>query len=360
MTADLPSLALRASIQKVATGPEYSKDLSLEEARSAMELILDGHADPVQAAVFLIALRMKRETDDENRGVLRAILNATQTVQAAVDEVVDIADPYDGFSRGLPASPFLPAVLAACGLPAVSHGLESVGPKHGLTHRRILRAAGVEVDLSPEAAAARVSDPDIGWAYVDQSHSCPRLHALVELRARMVKRPVITTVETLTGPIRGRSRTHLLTGYVHQAYPRIYALLAREAGFDSALILRGVEGGVVPSLQQAAGLTWYRDGGETRHDEIDPGALGIQRDTRAVPLPDAARDDGGTDAHAVAAAELGMAALRGREGPTRDSLVYAAALMLHRLGRFDGLPQAADAVRRVLDSGAAYARLTAG
>jgi anthranilate phosphoribosyltransferase len=79
-----------------------------------------------------------------------------------------------------------------------------------------------------------------------------------------------------------------------------------------------------------------------------------------VPLPDAARDDGGTDAHAVAAAELGMAALQGREGPTRDSLVYAAALTLHRLGRFDGLPQAADAVRRVLDSGAAYARLTAG
>ena len=37
-------LVMRGCIQKVATGPEYSKDLSFEEARSAMRLILDGDA----------------------------------------------------------------------------------------------------------------------------------------------------------------------------------------------------------------------------------------------------------------------------------------------------------------------------
>ena len=47
-------------IQPVATGPEYSKNLSFEEAKAGMELILRGEADPVQAAVYLIALRMKR------------------------------------------------------------------------------------------------------------------------------------------------------------------------------------------------------------------------------------------------------------------------------------------------------------
>jgi uroporphyrin-III C-methyltransferase/precorrin-2 dehydrogenase/sirohydrochlorin ferrochelatase len=35
---------------------------------------------------------------------------------------------------------------------------------------------------------------------------------------------------------------------VHKPYPRIYALLARHAGFDSALIVRGVEGSVIPLL----------------------------------------------------------------------------------------------------------------
>ena len=69
-----PNVAMRSYIQRVATGPEMSKDLSLEEAQHGMRLILDGEVDPVQAAIFLIALRMKRETRDENRGVLQALL----------------------------------------------------------------------------------------------------------------------------------------------------------------------------------------------------------------------------------------------------------------------------------------------
>ena len=118
-----PRIVMRSCIQKVATGPALSKDLSFEEAHAAMACILDKKVDAVQAGVFLIALRMKRETNDENKAILRAILDASDSVVAAVDEVVDVADPYDGFTRGLPMSPFLPAVLAACGVACISHGL---------------------------------------------------------------------------------------------------------------------------------------------------------------------------------------------------------------------------------------------
>src|SRR3972149_7377818 len=111
-----PMARMRSIIGRIATGPELSKDISREEACAGMRFILEGQVDPVQAGVFLIALRMKRETDDENRGVLQAIRDVTHSVTAAVDEVLGIADPYDGFNRTLPASPFLPAVLAACGV----------------------------------------------------------------------------------------------------------------------------------------------------------------------------------------------------------------------------------------------------
>ena len=134
-----------------------------------------------------------------------------------------MADPYDGYNRTLPASPFLPAVLAACGVPAFSHGVRSVGPKFGATHHQVLHAAGVAVDDSPQRVAARLEDPAIGWGYVDQSRFCPKLYALTELRRLMVKRPAITTTEVLAGPIKGKS-THLVTGFVHKPYPRIYAL----------------------------------------------------------------------------------------------------------------------------------------
>ena len=45
-------------------------------------------------------------------------------------------------------------------------------------------------------------------------------------------------------------------------YPRIYALLARHAGFDSALLVRGVEGGVIPGLNQTGKVFRYLDRGD--------------------------------------------------------------------------------------------------
>lgn len=354
-----PIILMRSIIKRIATGPELSKDISAEEARLGMRFILNAEVDPVQAAIFLIALRMKRETDDENRGVLEAIREATHTVTAAVDEVVDIADPYDGFNRSLPASPFLPAVLAACGVATVAHGVESMGPKYGLTHRQVLRAAGVPVDLAPEEAAARLGKADIGWAYVDQQAFCPKLHSLTPLRTLIVKRPVITTVEVLTGPIRGRLKTHLVTGYVHKPYPRIYAMLARHAGFDSALMVRGVEGGVIPSLRQTGKVFYYHDRGAEQSMEFNPVDLQIEQAVRAPQIPNQEEGDEATDFDAAAlaqvAADAGKEALSGKPGPTRDSLVYAAALCLWHLKRHGTLKDAADTVRRVLDSGKALA-----
>ena len=357
-----PAALMRSIIKRIATGPELSKDISREEACAGMRLVLDGQVDPVQAGVFLIALRMKRETDEENLGMLEAIREATLRATAPVDEVLDIGDPYDGYIRTLPASPFLPPVLAACGVAAVSHGVERMGPKYGATHRQVLSAAGLPVDLGPEEAAARLGDPGIGWAYVDQKAFCPRLYALAGLRTLIVKRPAITTAEVLAGPVRGRVKTHLVTGYVHKPYPRIYALLARHAGFDSALIVRGVEGGVIPSLTHTGKAFHYHGGGQESSTEFKPAELGIEQSVRAPRLPGANDEDQSEaplDAAAVAraAAEAGMAALAGQPGATRDCLVYGAALCLWHLGRHGSLKSAADAVRAALDRGKALKHL---
>jgi anthranilate phosphoribosyltransferase len=353
---------LRSVIQRIATGPELSKDISRAEASAAMGQVLNDAADPVQAAIFLIALRMKRETDDENLGVLDALRAATETVTAPVDEVLDLADPYDGYGHTLPVAPFLPALLAACGVPTLSHGIERLAPKFGVTHHQVLRALDIPVDLRPRDAAARLGEPDIGWAYLDQSAFCPKLHALAELRTRIVKRPVLTTVETLLGPVRGRQKTHLITGYVHKAYPRKYALLARAAGFDSALIVRGVEGGVIPMLRQSGKCFAYRDGAAEQPQEFTPTDFGMDDALRAPVVPAELESDktsihqGSMAELAIAAAQAGKQALMGTAGPVRDNLICAAALCLTHLGRHPSLRDAAESVRHVIDSGEAWER----
>ena len=367
MTKPIQQNIMRQCIQKVATGPEYSKDLTLDEAYESMRAILSGDADPVQVAIYFIALRMKRETNEENCGILQALIESAEIVTTELDEIVDICDPYDGYTRGVPASPFIPIVLAAMGINAVSHGLNEVGPKYGATHHKVLKAAGVRVDLTPAEAAKQIED--IGWAYIDQSSYVPKLHDMIPLRQRIIKRQVLTTVETMLGPIRAK-KTHLMGGYVHKAYPPIYTALAKHSGFDSAMFVRGVEGGIIPSLQQSGRLFYYHadSNDDLQQRDLAPSDIGIKASTRAVPLPKdlpvvAAVDNIATTIDIAAmsqvAADLGKAALSGEKGIMYDSLVYSTAICLTHLKRFETMQAAADAVRETLNSGVALDKLNA-
>jgi anthranilate phosphoribosyltransferase len=208
----------------------------------------------------------------------------------------------------------------------------------------------------------------VGWAYIDQKEFCPPLHNLVELRRLIVKRPCLSTLEKLCGPIRAQQRTHLLVGYVHRDYERLLPFLARHAGYTSALVVRGVEGGVVPALNTTAFCVAYTDGGVERQLKLDPKEVGLESTLRAVPFPsdglmDSDDEEGptnDTDTLAAASAKAGLAALSGATGPTRDSLVYTGAALLCTLGRFDSLRMAATAVRDALDSGMALKRFQKG
>ncbi len=394
-----PAVRMRTYLQRIATGPEMSKPISRADACDAMHMILNQQVSSVQAGIYLIAMRMKRETDEENLGSLAALLAAVDYQTVDCDELIDIADPFNGYARGVPATPFLAAVLAACGLNAYSHGLRAVAPKYGLTHHMVYAAAGIPVDLSPTEVARRIADERIGWGYVDQSRYLPQLHRLVELRDLMVKRSCITTLEVLLGPLRATGKTHLMTGYVHKAYPPVYSLLARHANYHGAMIVRGVEGGCIPSLSQPAKFFQYHDAAADCEIRITPEQADIQQSARMIPLPSHIlretpmqvghvnghvnshvnghvnehanqsdqRDDSGmeviapldTQQAAAHCVELGMNALAGEGGAMRDSLIYGGAICLMHSGRVATLGCGAAQVRTALASGGALARFVA-
>lgn len=364
---------IRSVIQRVATGPELSKNISYDEAKATMHALLDGSADPVQAGVFLIGLRMKRETHDEMKGILDAIRDCTEVVKLDLPDVLDVSDPYNGYNRTMPASLFVMPVVAACGLPACSHGVELMGPKFGVTHHTILRALGANPSMSVGQVSRRLSNESIGWGYIDQEEFCPALHALTDLRTRIVKRPVLTTVEVLGGPFKAE-RTHLMTGFVHKPYPPIYSMLARHAGFDSVLLVRGTEGGIIPSFRQRGRVVRYWDGGDEIEVDLEPEELDLRRDYRAADIPDSMALADTSDAAVAdrvglkwdinalsqACADAGVQALDGQAGPALDAIVYGAALALWHTGRASTMVDSARLAREAVDSGKALERLNAG
>ncbi len=347
---------MKSIIQRVATGPDLSKDIDFEEAKAGMQAILRGEIDDVQSAIFLIALRMKRESQEENEGILAAILAESDKQSVNVPDLVDLGDPYSGYNRSVPISSFLPPVLAELGLPTVIHSLDAVSPKFGLTHRHINQALGLEVDHSTTQAKARLEDSAIGWSYIDQASYCKGLHNMVSLRDRVIKRTVVNTVETLIGPLRGNN-THSILGYVHKPYPPIYADLVKASGMETALLVRGVEGGVIPSLRQKGLMISYAGKVEKNRVDIEPALLGIKQTMRAIAFPEGLSVENDIPALAEYTVKLGKAALSGEQGMFYDGLVLAGSLILWHTKKADSLAIGAEMTRAVLDSGKALKRL---
>tara|TARA_B100000886_G_scaffold97353_1_gene64598 strand:- start:985 stop:2109 length:1125 start_codon:yes stop_codon:yes gene_type:complete len=360
-----PEELMKSVIQRVATGPELSKNISREEAKASMNSILNREVSDVRSAIFLIALRMKRETEDENLGVQDAMNDNTSQISCALDDVINIADPYDGYTRNIPSSLYVLPILAELGFPSFSQGVESVGPKYGCTHHKILKLAGQNVLLSDQEVCDRLENKKIGWGYLDQSIFAPKLYGLKELRSEIIKRPVITTIEVLANPIRAKN-THFVTGYVHKPYPPIYLKLARNAGFDSSIVIRGTEGGVVPSLRQKTNAHFYLN--KEANDElleVEPDKeLNIDQKVRAVKIPDEFEKKTKLDKIEIKvdpleiakeSLKLGMEALSGATGPMRDCIALSASIMLKHVSKHS-ITDCYKEVNDVLDSGAALKR----
>jgi anthranilate phosphoribosyltransferase len=345
--------ALAQAIKKVATGPHLSKDLTQQEAEAAMSEVLSGQFDPVQAAIFFIALRIKRETNEENLGVLQALQACTDQTIANVEQLLIISDPFNGYNRHCPITAFLPAVLAASGLPVLSQGVKEMGPKFGVTPSQVLEVAGMDIDLSLQAVTERINDPELAWAFIDQAQASPALYALQDLRTRMIKRPCLATLEKLIIPVKAQRQTHLQIGFVHKEYPPVLARLAQQVGFESSLIIRGIEGGILPTLREPSNC--FRSfNGEPQQCVFDPTKFGIEQTTRGV-LPDT-----GDKVTAEKTVELGLQALDGESGPAFDSLVFGGAMALWHCGIQESQYLAAAHVRQIIQSGKAKAYFEKG
>lgn len=317
-----PSDQLKEYVRRVAVGPKGSKDLTEQEAADGLAIGLRRQASDVRIGAFLLAMRIKRESAAENRGMLAALRAAACCVPAdhsPADEVIDLADPYDGALRGGPTALFTAATLAACGLPALVHGAPTMGPKHGVTSEGIARALGIEVGLSPKAAAERLGPGGPGWAYLSIRQAQPALWALTEIREEIVKRTALSTLEKLVLPVRGRVATHALAGFVHRGYDEEMLALYRASGVASAAVLRAPEGGTNLPAYRAVRGRWYRPGEPDAQGELDPVAAGA--------------------------------------GPT-EHVAWQAAVALWLTGRVSELGEGLARAREAIESGQALRRLT--
>lgn len=340
-------------IQRLAVGPNRGRNIEQHEAEQIMCAILEGQIDPVRAAVILIALRMKGETEPELFGLLDAV-QSTLTIKHTNQRVLfQLVDPFDGYTRSAPITPFVPSVLSACGLASYAIGLQTVGPKYGVTTHQVLSAAGAKVCQSTSHVASGIDQ--FGWGYLDQKTYSPKLANLLEFRDQLVKRTAITTIERTMRPLAGTEATHLVIGYVHKPYVHLYSRLAEHAGFSSSLLVKGVEGGFSSPLNKPLRTSYQAypavDSPIVQQFEL-PEQLGATQAGESMPQSEL----GDSLGRAQACLQIGLQALQGKHGIARQSLITACAPILQNHGYAKSFEDAVEIVQRCLDNGKAHSK----
>ena len=143
-------------------------------------------------------------------------------------------------------------------------------------------------------------------------------------------------------------------------------MLARNAGFSTSMIVRGTEGGVVPSLRQKSVYHFYKSPEDIDNStEIDPiNDLGISCDARAVPLPKSITKEDKKDKIetkvdplevAKESLKQGLEALSGKETIMSDCILLCSSIILSHLSS-NNLESCSKEVNSILKSGSALRR----
>ena len=119
-------------VRTLGRGKRARRSLTREEAREAMQAILDGQVEDIQLGAFLMLLRVKEETPEELAGFLDACRPVCYRALADLPDVQLDWPSYAGKKKHHPWYLLAALLLASQGIRTLLHGGPRPYPEPGL------------------------------------------------------------------------------------------------------------------------------------------------------------------------------------------------------------------------------------
>ena len=143
------------------------ENLTFDESKSAMTLIMEGEATPSQFGSLITALRMKGETVDEVSGMASVMRSMSLHVQAEDDLIDTCGTGGDGFGT-FNISTAAAFVAAGAGQKIAKHGNRAMSSKSGSAD--VLEALGVNIQLLPDQISKCIEETGFGFMFAQSFH----------------------------------------------------------------------------------------------------------------------------------------------------------------------------------------------
>ncbi|HUU92026.1 MAG TPA: anthranilate phosphoribosyltransferase [Phycisphaerae bacterium] len=320
-----------AFIKKLARG----EDLSLDESRVAMGLIMGGEATPAQIAAFLTALSVKGPTPDEIAGAAIVMREKATRIDVGDLPVIDTCGTGGTGKKPFNISTAAAIVAAGGGAYVAKHGNRGATSKCGSSD--VLEALGVNVAAEPAVVARCIREARIGFLFA------PALHGAMKYAVPVRKEIGIRTIFNVLGPLTNPAgaRRQVMGVYSADLVEMIAEVMVR-LGVEHALIVHSMDGLDEISLSAPTRACEVRDGVVACYD-LSPAALG---------LPSARLEE--IRAETVEEyADAVRSVLAGDKGPRRDAVLANAAAALYVAGVAESIQDGVGRAAEAIDSGAA-------
>jgi len=344
-----PETRIKGYLKKIAAGPRLSKDLTEEEAEDALSLILDDRVSKIRAGVFLIAARMKLETVPENIGYWRALQSRISPATVDIDQLLQIADPFDGFER-LPYFGFYAIpVITQLGLAVYGHSSLPLPPKFGITFEEILQNHYKVGD----GKADRPLLEKHRFGYLSTRDTLPQLEALRSLRIEIVKRPMLATLEKILMPLKARKNI-LATTYFHRGYEIALTEIGKLSQFDKVIIGNGMEGTTLFGVKETK-MFIQDNNGEAEQESLSLKTLYDEETARRIAK--AQEELKPIKSTLETLVKMGENALKTGQGLASLQIASQAGTLAHLAGLFATAQEGFNQALAVLESGTCYEKL---
>ena len=315
-------------------------DLTREQAREAMNLIMAGEATQAQIAGFLVALRAKGETPEEIAGCAEALREHVLRVEPQRTDLVDIVGTGGDGMNTWNISTAAALVAAGAGAAIAKHGNRAASSASGSAD--VLEALGFRLELTPERIARSIDELGFGFLFAQAHHPAMRHDAPV--RRELGTRTVFNVLGPLTNPAGARA---LMLGVYSPELTRTIAEALVQLGSTRAYVVHGADG--IDELSPSGpNLVCEVEDGEIRQYVFDPEEVGIPRCDPS--------DLRGGDPATNAAALRRVLSGEDRSGH-RSAVVLNAGGGIAAAGHAENLYDGIRVATETIDSGAAAERL---
>ncbi|WP_144777754.1 anthranilate phosphoribosyltransferase [Marinobacter maritimus] len=246
-------------------------DMSREEMKQVMSIVMNGEATDAQIGALLMGLRIKSETVDEITGAVEVMRELVSGVTIKAEPLVDIVGTGGDGANLFNVSSASAFVVAAAGGFVAKHGNRAVSSKSGSAD--LIEQAGINLNLTPEQVARCVEQIGVGFMFAPAHHGAMK-HA-VGPRKEMGCRTLFNILGPMTNPA-GVKRQ--LLGVFSRALCRPMAEVLQKLGSEHIMVVASKDGLDEISLASATHVAELKNGEITEYD-ITPEDLGIKSQT---------------------------------------------------------------------------------